>query len=112
MAPAPRACTGALLAAGIFSVLGIAIADGEPGRSSPERPMPHGTIADVLVDQTDRLLSVPGVVGVALGRCAERPCIKVLVERKTAEVLREIPSTLGGYPVSIEDTGEFRAHDR
>jgi hypothetical protein len=74
--------------------------------------MPQGTIADVLVDQTDRLLSIPGVVGVAVGRCAEHPCIKVFVEKKTAEMLREIPSTLGGYPVSIEETGEFRAHDR
>ena len=74
--------------------------------------MPQGTIADVLVDQTDRLMSIPGVVGVALGRCDGRPCIKVFVEKKIAEMLREIPSALDGYPVSIEDTGEFRAHDR
>src|SRR5215470_14287022 len=96
----------------MLSLMTILAAGGEPGRSPPERSMPQAPIAEVLADQTDRLMSIPGVIGVALGRCEGRPCIKVLVEKETAEVLRALPSTLQSYPVSIEDVGELRARDR
>jgi hypothetical protein len=106
-----RAGRDALGVAGI--VLAVALPGGEPGGSRREQgPMPRQTIADVLAEHNDRLLSVPDVVGVAEGRCGGRPCIKVFVKTKTDGILRKIPSSIGGYPVSIEDTGEFRAHDR
>ena len=74
--------------------------------------MSQRTITEVLGAHTDHLMSVPGVLGVAEGQCEGRPCIKVYVKKRTAQVRRKIPSTLGGYPVSIEETDEFRALDR
>jgi hypothetical protein len=56
-------------------------------------------------------MAIPGVVGVALGECAHRHCIKVFVVKQTTELAARIPTTLSGFPVAIEETGEFRALD-
>ena len=74
--------------------------------------MPEKTIREVLEEQTDSLMSVPGVVGTAQGECDAQPCIKVLVAKKTPELLREIPSTIDGYLVDVQETGEIRALER
>ena len=66
------------------------------------------TLEEVLRVHTDRLLAVPGVVGVGEGRCNDQPCIKVFVARKTPELLKAIPASLDGYPVVVEETGELR----
>ncbi|MDA2924085.1 hypothetical protein MYX65_05410 [Acidobacteria bacterium AH-259-L09] len=58
---------------------------------------------------TDRVMSLPGVVGTAIGECEGEPCIKVLVARTTEELVREIPSTFEGLPVVIQETGEIHA---
>ncbi len=65
-------------------------------------------IESVLKQHTDRLLSLPGVVGAGIGECEGEPCIKVLVVEETPELVHKIPRTLGGYPVVIEETGEIR----
>lgn len=67
------------------------------------------TIEVVLKEHTDRLMSLPGVVGTAIGACDGNPCIKVLVVKKSPELVKKIPPTLEGYPVVIEETGEIRA---
>jgi hypothetical protein len=66
-------------------------------------------VQDVLKENKKKLLSLPGVVGTAQGRCGNKPCIKVYVIRKTLELEKKIPHILEGYPVMIEETGEFRA---
>ena len=68
-------------------------------------------IEAVLERHTGRLLSLPGVVGAAVGRCAGAPCIKLLVARRTPELDRALPRELEGYPVELEETGEIRALD-
>lgn len=70
------------------------------------------TIEEVLKQHTHRLMSLPGVVGTAIGECQGKPCIKVLVVKKSPELLNKIPSTLEGIPVAVEETGPFRALDR
>ena len=65
-------------------------------------------LAEVLRAHTDRLMAVPGVVGTAEGLCEGTPCIKVLVARKTRNLLKAIPAWLEGYPVAVEETGELR----
>jgi hypothetical protein len=82
-------------------------ADGQ----SEETSMPEKTIEAVLRQHTGRLMSLPGVVGTAQGECAGRPCVKVFVVKKTAELARQIPSALEGYAVVIEQTGGIRARD-
>jgi hypothetical protein len=62
----------------------------------------------VLQAHTDQLMAMPGVVGVAQGLCDGRPCIKVFVARKTPDVLERIPTSVEGYPVAVEETGELR----
>ena len=67
------------------------------------------TIETVLKEQTDKLMSLPGVVGTAQGLCDDKPCIKVYVAELTAELEKKIPKKVEGYVVDIEVTGEFRA---
>lgn len=73
--------------------------------------MPRPSIEAVLKAHTDSLMSLPGVVGTAIGECEGKPCIKVLVARKTPELLRRIPEALEGFKVVVSETGEIRALD-
>jgi hypothetical protein len=56
----------------------------------------------------DRLMAIPGVVGVGVGECGGQPCIKVFVAR-LADLTARVPTQLDGYPVAIEETGDFHA---
>ena len=71
--------------------------------------MPSKVIQEVLEEHTERWLATPGVVGTAIGELEGRPCLKVFVAGKTDELRAKIPITLEGYPVVVEETGEFRA---
>jgi hypothetical protein len=81
------------------------------GDESVKTPRQERSIAEVLKDRTDWLLSLPGVVGTGIGECDGKPCIKVLVDRKTEELARTIPKTLGGFPVVTVETGKIRPLD-
>jgi hypothetical protein len=67
--------------------------------------MPPKTIEDALKESTGKLMSLPGVVGTAQGLCDSKPCIRVYVLKKSPELVRQIPDTIDGYPVVIEETG-------
>lgn len=67
---------------------------------------PKRDINAVLADHDDRLLAIPGVVGVYIGLQNETECLKVMLTRTTARTKRLIPRTLEGYPVIQEVTGE------
>lgn len=71
--------------------------------------MSHKTIQQVLSENTASLMALPGVVGTALGERFGRPCITVLISKETPSLLEQIPTDLGGYPVEVKVTGEFRA---
>ncbi len=104
-----------LLAAmvGLLCLTAAGLACGQQGASDqPERkPMAQKKIEAVLKEHTDSLMALPGVVGTAIGECAGKPCIKVFVEKKTPELLMQIPSAIEGYMVSVQETGEIRALD-
>jgi hypothetical protein len=57
------------------------------------------------------LMAIPGVTGVGIGQDPRKPgrVIKVYVERTTPELMKKIPKEIEGYPVALEQTGEFRA---
>jgi hypothetical protein len=76
-----------------------------------ERRMPSETIQTVLQRHTDSLMSLPGVVGTAIGECAGQPCIRVFVVKKTSPLVKKIPAMLEGFRVEIEETGAIRALD-
>lgn len=64
------------------------------------------SIEQVLKENTDRLMMIPGVVGTAIGECDELPCpekfgacIKILVVELTDELEMKLPKNIEGYPV-------------
>ena len=70
------------------------------------------TIEQVQEEHTDEWMAIPGVEGTAIGLYEGTPCIKILTSSRTDEIRAQIPSEVEGYPVIVEETGEFRALDR
>ena len=66
-------------------------------------------IEEVLREHTAGIMAIEGVTGTAQGLCNDSPCIKVYVTRKTPELTARIPASIEGYPVDVEETGEFKA---
>lgn len=71
--------------------------------------MAKRTIDEVLKEHTDTLMSIHGVVGTAKGQRAGKPCIRILVIRKTRQLMKKIPSAIEGYAVVVQETGRIRA---
>jgi hypothetical protein len=71
--------------------------------------MPDETVNTALERHGRGIVSLPGVVGIAEGEADGRPCIRVFVARKTEELLGSIPQDVDGWPVIVEETGEFSA---
>ena len=80
--------------------------------SEGAKKMTSKTIEQVLEEHTDKWMSIPGVVGTAIGELKGKPCIKVLVVKKNEELKKKIPSQVEGFPVVIEETGEIRALEK
>ena len=74
--------------------------------------MPDKTIEWVFQKYTKKLISLPGVVGIAQGEFKNKPCIKIYVTGKTQQLLQQVPSDLEGYMVIVEESGKFRALDK
>jgi len=70
--------------------------------------MTHTTIEEALSALTDRVIDQNGVTGTGVGSCDGNPCLKVYVVRRDAPVVSDVPSTLGGWEVSVEVSGEIR----
>lgn len=77
-----------------------------------ENKMSSKTIEQVLKEHTDEWMSIPGVVGTAIGEFEGKPCIKIYVVEKTEELEKKFPASLEGYPLLLEETGEFKALDK
>ncbi|MDZ7859183.1 MAG: hypothetical protein U5O15_00705 [Candidatus Krumholzibacteriota bacterium] len=71
--------------------------------------MSHEPIKEVLKRHTEKLISIPGVVGTGEGRKDGSPCITIFVTRLTPELQDKIPQQLDGFPVSIKESGMFRS---
>jgi hypothetical protein len=54
---------------------------------------------------------IPGVEGTAIGLFEGKPCIKILSSLEPEQLRTNIPESVEGYPVVIEQTGTFRALD-
>jgi hypothetical protein len=79
-------------------------------------PQEEGTLAtrsieEVLAAHTDSLMSLPGVVGTAIGLCDGVACIRVLVSDSSVVSRRQIPNRLDGYPVRVDVSGPIRPLD-
>jgi hypothetical protein len=78
--------------------------------TSGNPPAPRRDINAVLAAHDRELLARPGVVGVYVGLMADEktPCLKVMLAKKDPELERSLPTTLEGYPVVTEVTGEIK----
>lgn len=74
--------------------------------------MPAQRIEEVQQKHTDEWMSIPEVVGTAIGGCEGKPCIRVFVVEKTQEVMEKIPPEVAGFRVIIDETGEILALGR
>jgi len=54
-----------------------------------------------------RLMSMPGVVGVGIGRKEGRDCICVYVKDDNSKILAALPRTLEEIPVEVIVSGPF-----
>jgi hypothetical protein len=67
------------------------------------------TIDQVLAEHTPSLMSIRGVLGTAQGLCEGTACIKIYVAKDVPELWKRLPACIEGYPVSLEETGDFQA---
>ena len=81
----------------------------EIGQEDPS--MPNRSLEEVLQEHTDSLMAMSGVVGTAQGLCDGEPCIRVFVIKKSDELMGQIPPMIEGYPIDVQETGEFRKLD-
>ena len=72
--------------------------------------MPKRDINAVLRDHEKTLLAIAGVVGVYVGLAQDDQtlCLKVMAVRKTPALERQVPRSLEGYRVLVEETGVIR----
>ena len=73
--------------------------------------IPSRRIEQVLEHHNDSLMSLPGVVGTAIGLCDDAPCIRVFVADRASTQGARIPARLEGYPVRVEVTGPVRPRE-
>jgi hypothetical protein len=60
-------------------------------------------------DHHDRLMAVPGVTGLGIGRKDGKPAIVILVKQLTPDLQARLPRSLSGHPVVVEQSGEIVA---
>src|SRR5437588_6470506 len=100
----------------MLCVASLAITSGcRENMAQNNSPSPKRDINAVLRDHDKELLLIPNVVGVYVGviETTNKPCLKVMVARELTKSDPAIPTSIEGYPVVVEVTGEIRPlHDR
>jgi hypothetical protein len=94
-------------------VIGIAACSGgaAPGAQPAAEASVERSIEEVQEAYTPEWMSLPGVVGTAIGLCDDEPCIKVYVDRPVETLRDRIPSEVEGYTVILEQTDQIRARE-
>lgn len=62
------------------------------------------SVEQVFDSNRDSLLSIPGVVGAGIAQLDDKPCIMVMVKRKSDISPDQIPQEIDGYRIVIEET--------
>ena len=99
-----------LIAAGALGLVLGAGCRNQMNQNQHSASLPQRDINAVLADHADRLMAIPGVVGVYVGLLndGKTPCLKVMLGKKDQALERAIPRTIEGHPVVTEVTGEIR----
>jgi|WetSurMetagenome_2_1015567.scaffolds.fasta_scaffold383816_1 hypothetical protein len=79
-------------------------------QTGQQESIPVKNINAVLKDNQDRLMALQGVVGVYVGLLPDdkTTCLKVMVVKETEDLRNQIPKSLEGYQVLIEESGVIR----
>ncbi len=64
-------------------------------------------IEDVLRRHEKQLIDIPGVTAVGIGEMNGKPVIVIMINQRTAELTKKLPSQLEGFGVKIEVSGEI-----
>jgi hypothetical protein len=68
------------------------------------------TIQEVKSKHEDRILSLPGVVSVGIGRNPDGASVIIIgLDGPRPDTVKQLPKVLDGYPVRIEITGHLKA---
>lgn len=70
---------------------------------------PETRIDEVLEQNRDAIMALPGVIGTGISRCGDELCIMVLVSRDCPDVRNRLEEILGSHPYAIEETEPIRA---
>jgi hypothetical protein len=75
-----------------------------PAAEQPPAP-PEQSLSLVIARNAEKLMGIPGVVGVYEGETAGKPVLRVMVLSRADSTLERIPKTLEGFDVEIEVGG-------
>ncbi|MEE4311979.1 MAG: hypothetical protein V2J62_08900 [candidate division KSB1 bacterium] len=74
-----------------------------------QTPAQQMSVNAVMKENTQMLMSYPGVVGVYVGMTEDSTeCIKVMAVEKSEALEKKLPKELNGYPVLIHVTGRIK----
>jgi hypothetical protein len=68
-------------------------------------------IGDVIKAHTAGLITMPGVVGIGEGKQGNASCIILFVVDKNSPELSQLPETIDGYRLRIEQSGELQVYE-
>jgi hypothetical protein len=69
------------------------------------------TIEEILKENTNKWMKIPGVVGTALGIFNNKPCIKIFVTELSPQIQNQIPKQVKNHLIVVEETGLFLNKD-
>lgn len=105
--PFPRRVSAALV---LLLALATPSCRDEPARQEDHVKRPSRPLADVLADESPKLMAIPGVTAVGQSALPDgTPCIKVYLRARDRELQRRIPRSIQGYVVVTDVSGEIRA---
>jgi hypothetical protein len=70
---------------------------------------PVKPIAFVLAAHTDTWMKIPGVEGTGETKMDGKPAILIFVDTLTDSLRSQLPQSVEGYPIVIQESGEIKA---
>ena len=98
------------VACALALALGVPACREDSVREEDHVKHPSRPIADVLAEQSPKLMALTGVTAVGQGALPDgTPCIKLFLRSGVRELRRRIPRSIEGYVVVTDVSGEIRA---
>ena len=92
----------------IFIIISVSFTNCN-GQEKDSSKMQSKSIEQVLRENQDMLLAIPGVQGFYQGILEDGSgCIVIMIDTLSEENEEKLPRTLEGYPVKIEEGGEIK----